>query len=531
MSDRPKLEKLEKRKVDELITKSDYCGLVCFLASMDSDKRTKESLEQGYEKAKGFLGSHVKDKKRFHDVLGTAFILYLDLDNATEHFIESGNIQALENTMNLGLTYGRYDSVRKINDYGLIENIPRLRLTREEYCRFLASSVFPQIQLEKEEEEEEKNTEYFVREDILTNAMEDLGVNNGRSQEFLEQVVARMDKEQSRDIPRKLLLSLYSGNDRLIEKQKRRFEKKKGIRRNIDDVVMSICEEQGFDIVGKLQTGDYDDYYPLSAHLYAVEKDGQRMVLKENIRYRIDFSCLDGYNMELELYSRLDHEAFPGFFGSIRKEGIEFIQMGFVEGEGLSRYTTQGNLLDIEKSVKIISDLAEVLQYLHSQGVVYADMKDKNVMYDPTREKIRLLDFGMASDRLFSEEDGEEFIHEVVSNAEYACPETIILSRMYKKSDVFQLGILFYKLLTGSHPFAPGEATTMYEEKASELLGFSLYNLWKEPRYDHPVFETQPELQRLVSTMLDKDYRRRPTPEIVKRRLNSYIGCTQEEEV
>lgn len=510
-----KLSKLQKRRIDAFIREDNLCDLVIYLNSLNNQRNLK-TLQQSYEASKRYFWRRLKkqQKRQMDNIMGTAHMLFLDLDGAVNHFIDAQNPQALEQVLNLGLMYGRYKAVRSISEFGALNNHEQLVVGRKDYVDFLLEKVFPNIELQRD------GNDFFVREDIMQSALNDLGLKP----EALGDVAQKMYEEGSLDTPRKLLLSLYSGNRRLQGKAKDEFRKKSGRRKNIDAIVETICRQRDFNLVGQIQKGDTDNFYPLSANLYLVEKGGHRFVLKENIRYRIDFSCLDGYNMEQELYSEsLKHEAIPGYFGTFVCNGVEFMMIEFVEGEQLTKYTTPDTLLAPEKAADIVMQLAKVLEYMHSQGIVYADMKDKNVMYDG--EKVKLLDFGMASTRLYKENgNGGEFVHEVLSNAEYACPETIMMSRVYKQSDVFQLGIMFYKLLTGKHPFVDeavtGRATEDYTERESELVAFSLANLWNNPNFDHPVFQENPGLASLCSDMLDKNYHRRPSAASVYQRLD-----------
>jgi len=180
-------------------------------------------------------------------------------------------------------------------------------------------------------------------------------------------------------------------------------------------------------------------------------------------------------------------------------------------------------LLPLEESLGIVEKIAKTFAYFHDHALIYADLKDKNLLYD--KRKLTLFDFGMSSDKVQVDSEGNVFIYSVLSNAEYASPETMMLGRCYKQSDIFQLGILLYKLVTGSHPFTEGIATTEYQDKSSELLTFSLANLWRQPDFTHPKLAGQSMVVDLLEGMLDKDYRKRPSAQQVYEQLQ----CNREE--
>ena len=94
-------------------------------------------------------------------------------------------------------------------------------------------------------------------------------------------------------------------------------------------------------------------------------------------------------------------------------------------------------------------DLMSTMDYLHKNKIVHSDLKLENILYDARQCQIKLIDFG------FSVYDPEvnppTFI---CGTPNYMCPEA---AKKHEhdlfKADIWALGVILYKLLTGIYPF------------------------------------------------------------------------------
>src|SRR5581483_10324002 len=168
----------------------------------------------------------------------------------------------------------------------------------------------------------------------------------------------------------------------------------------------------------------------------------------------------------------LEYESDPNFFSRFQREeriGLELnhpFVLRFIPVENKSRPylvteylkgCTLAHLLQAmrplpeKNAVKIASLLCEALQHLHDHGVIHRDLKPQNVMIccDGT---IRLMDFGLARDTV-----SRRITH--VGNTgsmgtpDYMAPEQVKGKRADKRTDIYNLGALFYEMLTGAIPF------------------------------------------------------------------------------
>jgi serine/threonine protein kinase len=113
---------------------------------------------------------------------------------------------------------------------------------------------------------------------------------------------------------------------------------------------------------------------------------------------------------------------------------------------------------------------------------------------------------------------GETMVTSLPSTAAYCPPEMARGFAVGTPGDVFQLGIVLYQLLVGRHPFATEAFLEGDDERESELIRYSLANLWCEPSLDAPPLDA-PGLRGLLRSMLDRRPQSRPTAAEVAERL------------
>ncbi|OLS12852.1 MAG: serine/threonine protein kinase with Chase2 sensor [Promethearchaeota archaeon CR_4] len=187
---------------------------------------------------------------------------------------------------------------------------------------------------------------------------------------------------------------------------------------------------------------------------------------------------------------------------------MEMLELEFVNGENLQKFTVDSNLLPLARIVLIIEELASILAYLHQHGIIYMDIKAKNVLVLP--KGIKLLDFGMTQ---FIDRGREPkgTVYSLLSTPEYVPPEMATTFSATSAADVFQLGILFYQLVAGCHPFARVAFTEGDAYRESEQLKYALANVYVQPNFQHPRFSECGNLTDILKLMLNKNPQDRPT--------------------
>ena len=166
--------------------------------------------------------------------------------------------------------------------------------------------------------------------------------------------------------------------------------------------------------------------------------------LEDHIRFR----------REIEIISKLNHPHIIKIFGEAEMDAQPLIIMELLTGNSLASQFEQKIEYKISNTVEIIRQLSESLLYVHNNGIIHRDLKPGNIFFvnDPEKINIKLLDFGIGWIIELGGISGEK---EIAGTFGYMSPEAtgILDKRVDERSDLYSLGVIFYRLLTGEAPF------------------------------------------------------------------------------
>lgn len=152
--------------------------------------------------------------------------------------------------------------------------------------------------------------------------------------------------------------------------------------------------------------------------------------------------------IEAQAAGKLIHPHIVTVFDVGEDRGLSFMAMEFVEGEPLSKFTNKERMLPFEKTIKLINESAEALDFAHRQGIVHRDIKPANIMLTPNGQA-KVMDFGIAKLPTSTlTQTGS-----ILGTPAYMSPEQISGRDLDGRSDLFSLGCVFYELITGTRPF------------------------------------------------------------------------------
>jgi serine/threonine-protein kinase len=156
----------------------------------------------------------------------------------------------------------------------------------------------------------------------------------------------------------------------------------------------------------------------------------------------------DRFFKEAQAAGKLAHSNIVTIFDVGEDRGLCYMAMEFVEGDGLSKFTSKDRLLPVEEVLEMIAQSAEALDYAHQQKIVHRDIKPANIMrtFDG---RIKVMDFGIA--KLPSSTLTQA--GSILGTPAYMSPEQIMGKDLDGRSDLFSLASILYELLTGIKPF------------------------------------------------------------------------------
>lgn len=155
------------------------------------------------------------------------------------------------------------------------------------------------------------------------------------------------------------------------------------------------------------------------------------------------------FKLEAKLLYRLDHAGLPKVMDYFTENERLYFIMQYIDGKTLAQLSEESpaGQLSLEKCLKWMKEITEILIYLHNQKppVIHRDIKPHNIMID-NNDKLFLVDFGIAR-----EVSGHSETDTTIGTYGYASPENFT-GKFSLSSDMFSLGATFHMLLTGSDP-------------------------------------------------------------------------------
>jgi serine/threonine-protein kinase len=212
------------------------------------------------------------------------------------------------------------------------------------------------------------------------------------------------------------------------------------------------------------------------------------------------------FRAERQVLASLDHPHIASLIdGGVTGGGRPYLVMEHVEGTPLTDYA-EAHDLDLDARLDLLQQVLEAVQAAHRRLVVHRDLKPSNVLVTETEggPRVKLLDFGIAKlldDSMPVTAPQTETGHHLMTPA-YAAPEQVTGDDVTTRTDVYQLGVLAYELLSGTRPFdLSGKSLTEIERIVME----------EEPAApSEQAREHAPQLQGDLDTIITKALRKEP---------------------
>ena len=199
----------------------------------------------------------------------------------------------------------------------------------------------------------------------------------------------------------------------------------------------------GYKIARLLGSGATSNVYlgidKISSKLVAIKKI--RPECKMGIQHKM-------FAIEASLCGKLKHPNIVSLMEANSSDADNsHIIMEYVEGESLEKYSTPENLLPVETVLDIVRQAAEALNYAYQMGVIHRDVKPANIIMR-IDGLVKLTDFGCA---LLFDADSTQIAG--AGSLSYMSPEQIKGEALNHQSDIYSMGAVLYRLLTGHNTF------------------------------------------------------------------------------
>ena len=198
------------------------------------------------------------------------------------------------------------------------------------------------------------------------------------------------------------------------------------------------------------------------------------------------------FQLEAETLERLGtHDQIPRLFAHFEEDEEFYLVQELVVGHPLSQELQRGKPMLEAKVIQILQDLLQILDFVHTHNVIHRDIKPSNIIRRYSDGKLVLIDFGTVKEvTTGSEGEGKTSFTIGIGTEGYA-PNEQCAGRPRFNSDIYAVGIIGIKALTGVPP-----QEFQVDPKTGEFL-------WQDKA------QVSPELAAILSKMVLHDFTRR----------------------
>lgn len=191
-------------------------------------------------------------------------------------------------------------------------------------------------------------------------------------------------------------------------------------------------------------------------------------------QYSDDKALVERFKREAILAARLDHPNIVPIYDVGEADGNVYIAMKLQVGRSLADVLRERLLLPLSQTLPIIPQITDALDYAHTAGVIHRDVKAPNILLSDQpgtqHPQALLTDFGIAKSLV--DGVGLTSTSALIGTPGSMAPEQITKQPTLSQTDVYGLGALVFRCLTGRNPF---------EGSTEEVLLGHLYGTIQAP--------------------------------------------------
>jgi serine/threonine-protein kinase len=208
----------------------------------------------------------------------------------------------------------------------------------------------------------------------------------------------------------------------------------------------------------------------------------------------LDAASAARFTREGTLLARLSHPRIARLLDAgVTPANQPYLVLECVDGTRIDRWADE-HQLNLQHRLRLMQQVAEAVAHAHAHLIVHRDLKPSNILVDAAGH-VKLLDFGIAKLVDGSATADRTVTGSVAFTPEYAAPEQIRGGEITTATDVYALGVILYRLISGRHPTADGEPGALEHARAiverdprplpgvpEDVATIALHALAKDPR-------------------------------------------------
>jgi len=317
------------------------------------------------------------------------------------------------------------------------------------------------------------------------------------------------DKDKLKKQVNDIITDLENLNTAEILKSDKTIKDYNSLIENVDSDPLSVIGSEigQWKVIELLGQGGMSIVYLVERNDDQIQKQAALKIIPNTIASK---TMIDRFLRERQILADLNHNNIAQLYDAgISINDIPWFVMELVQGKDILTYADSENL-NSEQRIALFKQVCDALTYAHSRGVVHRDIKPNNLMVNEYGT-IKLLDFGIAA---AEENQSLTMTGAIIGTPGYMSPEQAkgLNNQMDKRTDIFSLGVLLYKLLKKEMPF-----------KADSVSEISYRIIHDEPTLMGNTIAT--DLQAITFKCLEKKKSNRyQTVAQLSSDLNSYLS-------
>jgi formylglycine-generating enzyme required for sulfatase activity/serine/threonine protein kinase len=210
-----------------------------------------------------------------------------------------------------------------------------------------------------------------------------------------------------------------------------------------------------YEIVGRIGRGGMGDVF--RGYERELHREVAIKVLPDTFADDPDF--VRRFRAEAAVAARIAHPNIVHVYFIGEDAGHLFFAMQYVAGQSLAELLAQRPQLEVDEALTIITQVLSGLAAAHAQGVVHRDIKPANILLDAANRRALLGDFGLV--KRVSSGENKTATGVIMGTVDYLSPEQGRGKPVDARSDLYSVGVLLYRMLSGRLPFTADSATAM----------------------------------------------------------------------
>lgn len=206
----------------------------------------------------------------------------------------------------------------------------------------------------------------------------------------------------------------------------------------------------------------------------AIDRRLNRRVALKVLRPELaDDSYVERFKQEARLAASLSDEHIVTIFEVGVSANVPFMAMEYLHGEPLDGRLSRDGWLPVDDALNILKQASQGLATAHKAGLVHRDIKPANLWLERDKEsgqfkRVKVLDFGLAKE--VAKDSSLTAAGMVVGTPSYMAPEQVYGLPCDQRTDLFSLGCVLYRMVTGKLPFAGEDTMAVLQNTVDEPM-------------------------------------------------------------